>query len=40
MSVLEALLSGKQTGLLPDGTAVKEIRYAWKNIAELIVPTQ
>jgi hypothetical protein len=40
MSVLEALLLGEANWTAPDGTAVKEIRYAWKNIAELIVATQ
>jgi hypothetical protein len=39
MSVLEALLSGDANWTAPDGTAVKEIRYASKNIAELIAAT-
>ena len=37
---LGGVVVGEANGTAPDGTAVKEIRYAWKNIAELIVATQ
>jgi GNAT superfamily N-acetyltransferase len=37
---LGGVVVGEANWTAPDGTAVKEIRYAWKNIAELIVPTQ
>jgi GNAT superfamily N-acetyltransferase len=37
---LGGVVAGEANWTAPDGTAVKEIRYAWKNIAELIVATQ
>jgi GNAT superfamily N-acetyltransferase len=37
---LGGVVVGEANWSAPDGTAVKEIRYAWKNIAELIVATQ
>jgi hypothetical protein len=36
----EDMVVGEANWTAPDGIAVKEIRYAWKNIAELIVATQ
>ena len=37
---LGGVVIGEANWSAPDGTAVKEIRYGWKNIAELIAATQ
>jgi GNAT superfamily N-acetyltransferase len=37
---LGGVVVGEANWSAPDGTAVKEIRYEWKNIAELIAATQ
>jgi GNAT superfamily N-acetyltransferase len=37
---LGGVVVGEANWTAPDGTAVKEIRYAWKNMAELIIATQ
>jgi hypothetical protein len=38
--LLEGVVVGEAHWSAPDGTVVKEIRYAWKNITELIAATQ
>ena len=38
--LLEGVVVGEAHWSAPDGTVVKEIRYAWKNITELIAVTQ
>src|ERR1700678_3407364 len=37
--LLEGVVVGEAHWSGPDGTVVKEIRYAWKNITELIAAT-